>query len=330
MRKLATVRKITNVLKHENADTLSIYIIDGWQVIDRIDAYKNGDLVIYLEIDSFLPLKPEFEFLRKSSFKKMGILEGFRLKTIRLRGELSQGLLLPLSYLGEVAVEEGMEVTDLLGVIKYDPPLPASISGDIAGVFPTLIPKTDEERIQNLDYAALIDYTYIITEKLDGTSTTFFYLDGRFGVCSRNYEMKEDDKNTMWMIANRLHLPQKLKEMGMDIAIQGETIGLGIQKNKYKINNTETRVFKIYDIKKGNYLNANDMIRLCDKLGLSTVPVLNYNFALPPTINELLAFADERSALYDTDREGLVFYCNEQSNIHFKVISNKYLEKNDD
>lgn len=244
MRKLATIRKIANVLKHQNADTLSIYIIDGWQVIDRLDAYKKDDLVIYLEIDSYLPVKPEFEFLRKSSFKKMGALEGFRLKTIRLRGELSQGLLLPLSYLGEVAAIEGMEVTDLLGVIKYDPPLPASISGDIAGIFPTLIPKTDEERIQNLDYTSLVDFTYTITEKLDGTSTTFFYLDGRFGVCSRNYEMKEDDKNTMWMIAKKLQLPQKLAELGVDIAIQGETIGLGIQKNKYKINHTETRVLK--------------------------------------------------------------------------------------
>lgn len=174
-RKLASVKRIDKITKHPNADSLEICHIGGWKVITRIGEYKEGELAIYCEVDSFLPIDEKFEFLRKSSYKKMGEIEGFRLKTIRLRQELSQGLLLPLSTLrsekemvvgiskqpqgdklqletgGSIVIEEGLDVTDLLGIVKYEPPIPAQLAGKVKGYFPSFIRKTDEERCLSED-----------------------------------------------------------------------------------------------------------------------------------------------------------------------------------
>jgi RNA ligase (TIGR02306 family) len=101
-RKLASIQKVAEIRPIEGADAIEVARINNWNVVVKKGEYKAGDLCIYCEIDSFLPVREEFEFLRKSSFKKMGDQEGFRLKTIRLRGQLSQGLLLPLTVLNEV------------------------------------------------------------------------------------------------------------------------------------------------------------------------------------------------------------------------------------
>ena len=150
-RKLASVRSISNLSPIEGADKIELATVDGWKVVVAKDVgHKVGDLIIYCEIDSFLPIKEEFEFLRKSSFKKMGDQEGFRLKTIRLRGQISQGLIMPISVLNppdtNIYVEpfEGLDVTEMLGIVKYEPPIPAELAGKVKGLFPSFIPKTDE------------------------------------------------------------------------------------------------------------------------------------------------------------------------------------------
>ena len=209
-RKLASIRKISNIQPIEGADKIELVTVDGWKVVVAKDVgHKIGDLVIYCEIDSFLPIKPEFEFLRKSSYKKMGDQEGFRLKTIKLRGVTSQGLILPLSVLegddemkigiskqpwgdqlqlgpydNTLVLEVGADVTEHLGIVKYEPPIPAELAGKVKGLFPSFLRKTDEERIQNLSdqYDELKTHTYYVTEKLDGSSATFYYNDGVFGV----------------------------------------------------------------------------------------------------------------------------------------------------
>ena len=117
MRRLATVRKISRIDPIENADRIQVATVDGWKCVVKAGDFSEGDAVIYCEIDSFLPVRPEFEFLRKSSFKRMGDLEGFRLRTVKLRGQISQGLLLPVSILGRAA-EVGEEVTEELGIVK--------------------------------------------------------------------------------------------------------------------------------------------------------------------------------------------------------------------
>src|ERR1700753_4271510 len=156
-RKLASIQEVLSVEDIPGADNIQVATVKGWKLVVKRDEFKAGDRAIYCEIDSFLPIKDEFEFLRKSSYKKMGDLEGFRLKTIKLRGQVSQGLLLPVVALKDKvypdqyrALQIGDDVTEPLGIFKYEPPIPAELSGVMKGSFPNFIPKTDEERVQNL------------------------------------------------------------------------------------------------------------------------------------------------------------------------------------
>lgn len=112
LRKLATIRKINDLKTIENADKICIAIVDGWQCIVKKDEFKIGDEVIYIEIDSIVPEREEFEFLRKRNF---------RVRTIKLRGYVSQGLVLPLSFLPDKKYNLDDDVTDILGITKYDP-----------------------------------------------------------------------------------------------------------------------------------------------------------------------------------------------------------------
>ena len=169
-RKLASVRKIEEIKPIVGADKICAYRVGGWWVVDAINKYKVGDLVVYYEIDSFLPIRPQFEFLRKSSYKRMGTADGFRLKTIRLKNTISQGLLTPIPD-GIVDPKEGDDLTEALDIVKYEPPIPAQLAGQIKGTFPSFIPKTDETRIQifEVDFSFLpVGERVYITEKLDG------------------------------------------------------------------------------------------------------------------------------------------------------------------
>ncbi len=236
-RKLATIRKIKDIVPIEGADAIELALVDGWQVVVAKNVgHKVGDKVVYCEIDSFLPIKEEFEFLRKSSYKKMGDQEGFRLKTIKLRGQISQGLILPYSVIPVAQfasahdLPEGMDVSEMLGIVKYDPPVSAQLAGKVKGNFPSFLRKTDEERIQNLvkEYAAWAlssKHQFYATEKLDGSSFTCYLKDGVFGVCSRNMELLETEDNTFWTVARKLDLENKLKSLGRNVCFQGEMVG---------------------------------------------------------------------------------------------------------
>jgi len=236
-RKLATVRRISDIKPINGADMIELAVVDGWKVVVAKNAnHKIGDMVIYCEVDSFLPIKPEYEFLRKSSYKKMGDEEGFRLRTLKLKGVISQGLILPLSVLNppstNIYVEpfEGLDVTRMLGIVKYEPPIPAELAGKVKGSFPSFLVKTNEERCQNLseeyqEWKFKSNHKFYATEKLDGSSATFYFKDGEFGVCSRNLELLETEGNTFWKVARELKIEEKLREFGRNIAIQGELIG---------------------------------------------------------------------------------------------------------
>ena len=195
-RKLASIRRITDIQPIPNADAIEVVVVGGWKVVTKKGEFNVGDLCVYCEIDSFLPILPQYEFLRKSSYKKLSTgEEGFRLRTIKLRGQVSQGLVLPLSVLpGGRELFEGMDVTEVLSITKYEPPIPASLAGKVKGLFPSFLHKTDEERVQNLanEFGILHLFqpnkTYYVTEKLDGSSATFYFRNGEFGVCSRNLE----------------------------------------------------------------------------------------------------------------------------------------------
>ena len=323
MRKLARVVRIDTVERHPNADALDLCTVGGWRVVSKLDEYKAGDLAVYFEVDAWVPheLAP---FLSKGKEPKEynGVL-GNRLRSIKLRGELSQGLLLPLSVLpaeeddaiGTYSYPDA-DVTSLLNVQKYEPPIPAELAGEAEGPFPThLVPKTDEERVQNLDYDELRKLRYVVTEKLDGTSATFIKEDGRLRVCGRNWEWKDND-NTYWKVARKYDLLNVLEE-GM--AVQGEIIGPGIQGNKYGLSEPQLYVFNVW--------RNRNRVPFAEWGGLRTVPVLDLWYELPETVFNLLTIAEGKSVLNPkTEREGLVLRT-DKGDVSFKAISNRFLLK---
>ncbi|MGN7825056.1 RNA ligase (ATP) [Chitinophaga sp. 22536] len=329
-RKLASVVVIDDLQPIPGADLIEVATVKGWKLVVKKQEFRIGDHAVYCEIDSFLPEKEDFEFLRKSSFRTMAGIPGFRLKTMRLRGQISQGLLMPVTVLNGYAYTLGEDVSARLGIVKYEPPMPASLAGVAKGNFPSFIPKTDEERIQNLsaEYEAYKNETFYVTEKLDGSSATFYFRDGEFGVCSRNLDLLETTDNTFWKIAHRLHLPARLAALDKNMGLQGELIGEGIQGNPYGIKGQTVRFFNAFDIDAYTYLPLPAFREIIRLMGLEHVPILDTAFTLPDTVDELLLAAEGTSALSPAgkyvEREGLVIRSADKR-ISFKVISNKFL-----
>jgi RNA ligase (TIGR02306 family) len=332
MRKLATIRTIEALDPIPNADAIELATVGGWKVVAQKGLYKVGDLAVYFEIDSWMPTKLA-PFLSKG--KEPRVFEGIqgeRLRTIKLRGQLSQGLLIPLRECeGEDytfdAFEEGYDVTELLGVVKWEKPINAQLAGVCKGNFPTLIPKTDQERVQNIKKELLAVHCdlFEVTEKLEGSSMTVYRIDGEFGVCSRNMDLKRDENNSFWKTAVFLDIENKMIALEMDnVAIQGELIGPGIQGNIYGLSQPEFHVFDIYSIKDGEYVTPQHRWDVVAKLGLSHVPVLDDMFVMTDSIDELLNLAEGVSRLANVEREGLVFK-QLDGGMTFKAISNKYL-----
>ena len=343
-RKLATIRKIKEINPIEGADAIELAVVDGWQVVVAKNVgHQVGDLVVYCEIDSFLPIEPEFEFLRKSSYKKMGDQEGFRLKTIKLRGQISQGLILPYSvipiaqFATAADLPEGMDVSEMLGIVKYEPPIPAQLAGKVKGSFPSFLRKTDEERIQNLEkeyteWTLSSKHQFYATEKLDGSSFTCYIKNGEFGVCSRNMDLLETEDNTFWTVARKLDLENKLGSFGKNICFQGEMVGSGIQGNHYNMKDQTVFFYNIFLIDEREYVGYDEFRNMLFDLDLACVPVLSYPFNFPvdsetafPTVSALLRSAEGKSVLNDkVEREGLVIRSMDRT-ISFKAISNKFL-----
>ena len=334
-RKLASIQSVLDLQPIEGADLIEVATVNGWKLVVKKGEFQKGDLAIYCEIDSMLPICDEFEFLRKGCYKVVDGKEGFRLKTIKLRGQVSQGLLIPISTLkGKIdngvynTLSIGDDVTKALGVWKFEPPIPAQLAGVMRGNFPSFIPKTDEERIQNLT-SAYDNYktnTFYVTEKLDGSSATFYHNNGVFGVCSRNIDLLETEDNTFWKVARQLDIEPLLSAMG-NFALQGELIGEGIQGNPYKIKGQTVYFFNCFDIDKQSYMPYEQFIITMTMNGLTHVPVIAPSFTLPETIDELLVYAEGKSLLNEqTNREGIVVRSHNR-NISFKAISNNWLLK---
>ena len=348
IRKLASIRNVKEIRPIEGADMIELVFVDGWQCVSKKGEFKVGDLGCYFEIDSFLPEKPEYEFLRKSSYRTMADgSKGYRLKTIKLRGQLSQGLMLHLRVLNidhEVdlnSLEEAMDISDLLGVQKYEAPIPACLTGLVRGTFPSFIKKTDQERIQNLTeyFTKYQDEEFELTEKLDGSSMTVYFNSGDLGVCSRGMDLTETENNSLWKVARTLELPNKLKDYARNIALQGEIIGEGIQGNPYKLRGQDYRIFDIWDISAQRYMTPDERIALLETLAIDAshcVPLLGFRkiFQDFKTAEELLEYANGESLLCKTKREGIVFKsrkvistreCRFGEIISFKAVSNAFL-----
>ena len=336
-RKLATIVKILDLQPIPKADAIETATVRGWKVVVKKNEFKIGDLAVYYEIDSFLPVTSEFEFLRPRCYRRMADGgEGFRLKTIKLRGQISQGLLTPIpASLLNVVVDDGDDVTGALNIVKYEPPVPAHLGGEIKGSFPSFIPRTDEERIQNYITSGEIDVRgkdAYITEKLDGSSFTAYIRNGEFGVCSRNLELKPNDDNAFWQAAKLLNLHDKFVYINRNIALQGELVGPGIQGNLYGLKNRIIYFFTGHDIDSGQRMKFGELKEVLETLKLPMVPVLEYSATLPQEnfVDTMLAYAEGKSALNPSvEREGVVVRGLTEE-FSFKAISNKYLLSEND
>lgn len=360
-RKLASIQRISEIRPIIGADNIEVANVLGWQAIVPKGKHKVDELVVWYEIDSFLPIKPEYEFLRKGCYKNTENLgEGFRIKTIKLKGQVSQGLALPwqeilseknLGYhVNFDDVFEGQDLTEFLGVKKYEAPIPAQLAGKVRGNFPGFIRKTDSERFQNLmkEIEKHLDEEFEVTTKLDGSSMTVYsrwnegLSEPEIGVCSRNMNLIEDNTNSFWNVANRLGIPQILRDMkDWSIAIQGELMGPGVQKNKEKLPELDFYVFNIYLINEQQYLPSFRRAKLFESLGkqLKHVPILHKSITLNELLGDPIDRDELREALIDLSkgpmmngqghREGIVFK-HLHSDFNFKVINPDFLLKYDE
>ncbi|TXT66477.1 MAG: RNA ligase [Promethearchaeota archaeon] len=326
MRKLASIQKIRKIEPIPNADRLELAHILGWKVVIKKGEFKEGDLVVYIEVDSVLPERPEFEFL--SDY-------GFRIRTVKLRGQISQGIAFPLSILPrDKEYSVGEDVTEVLGITKYEPPIPIQLSGETKGPFPQFIPKTDEVRIQTIP-DILEKYngeSCYITEKVDGTSSTYYLKDNEFGVCSRNQNLEESETNLFWILANEMEIEDRLRKFGKNIAIQGEVLGPKVQNNKYKLDHHELFIFSIFDIDSQNYIQFEEFKVLSERLGFETVPILEENYNLDDTVDKLVDMAEGKSSLNSQiPREGIIIRSKREINdpeygrLSFKVLNPSFL-----
>ena len=340
-RVMARVVRIDAINPIDGADAIEVAHVGGWKVVVKKGELQDNSLAVYAEVDSFIPhtIAP---FLTKpvQSPKVYNEVEGQRLRTIKLRGQISQGLLLPMSIRGSDGLvvgalfTEGDNVTEFLGVQKWEPPAEFR-AANAKGIFPYFIPKTDCERVQNLSRQVQQwsedGVVFQKSEKLDGSSMTVFYKDGEIGCCSRNLELKDDGTATFWETAKSEKLVEKLISLGKNIALQGELLGGQIQGNSYKITGFKFFLYDIYDIDKQEYLRPEVVEQFAAMHGISHVPIIGY-VTLPKedTIQALLLDADGKSAVgCNPKREGFVYKSTKDTSISVKCISNSWLLSND-
>lgn len=334
-RALATIARISSIRDIPDAERIVTARIRGWDVVVGRDEFTVGDPVVYFEVDSLLPTQDaRFAFLAPRGVRTQDGVEGHVLRTAKLRGQFSQGLALAHADFPEVSsAADGEDVTDALGITKWDPPLPAELAGQVRGLFPGTFRKTDEERIQNVPGLLDAGGQWVATEKVDGTSVSVFVIDGEEHVASRNYDICERDGNTLWGTARDLDLFTKIRDSwpGENVAVQGELFGPGIQANPLRVRTVQLRIFTIQ--RGGVALARADWPEWAADL---SVPIHDVPF--PATVEEALTLADKRASLIPGANgtiEGLVFRRTDTevlpdgTRASFKVISRAYTLKHD-
>lgn len=318
--KLASIETITEILPHGNADSLLICRVLGYQcIIRKVDDFKVGDKVCFIQPDTTLP-DAEWATVFKAKSN--------RVKAIRLRNMWSEGIVLKLETFFDTAKNvflEGYEVSELIGVTKYNTPAPQDLAAK--GPLPFGIPKTDEERfnnIENLPFGELIT----ITTKVDGQSFSAYWKDGEFGVCGRTLEYKLDAENHFTRNFKKLGLQDKLASLGKNIVLRGEQYGQGIQANA---NNPHSKLpvavqfFSVWLIDERRYAYKGDRLYAFDlfpKIGLPTVEVLERDVILTPEL--IKKYAEDLETVNGIPFEGVVI---QHSKGSFKVISKNYDSK---
>jgi RNA ligase (TIGR02306 family) len=297
--KLASIQIIADLRPIPGADRIEAATVLGYQTVVKKGEFRPGDLCVWHEPDTIVADRPEYEFLRK---------QGFRLKVARFKGQVSQGLAMPPSALGlPGGLQPGDDVTSLLGIIKYEKPVPANLSGLVKGGFPGWLVKTDEPNLRSYP-EALAEFTgrrCVITQKVDGTSGTFYRRQGQFGVCSRNLELLEDATSTFWRVARQFKIEEALATLDGDFALQGEVHGEGIQSNHLRIRGVSIAAFSLFDIIARQFLGHAELASFCQKTSVPMVrPIWEGDFQF--TLDELVALANQQEYSPGNPAEGIV------------------------
>ena len=361
-RKLASVQKIKAIKPIEGADRIEVVQVLNWDCVASKGQYHVGDLVIYFEIDSLLPDIPAFEFLKKSAWSQK--LNKYKISTHKFRNQISQGLIMPITQLREIYnaingtsissidYDEGDDLTALLKIEKYEPPVSNGPLGEIIN-HEWYVPKTDEERIQVCADNVLPEYIgktdWYASIKLDGTSCTVGLFEDAFLIGGRNQWYKGPNMYTETVKKYgdiEKHLRDYQKLTGKYIVFQGELCGPGIQSNRLGLKEKEWYIFNVFisDTGKMDSYEKVDLLRMlnfCDDFGLNHVPIIEHDYKFSfdgysnndEIVNGLLSYVDNfkyRTYFEDASpnqvAEGLVFRLNDMTN-SFKVVSNKFLLK---
>lgn len=362
MRKLASIKTISDIVPIEGKDRIVLAMVDGWSVIVKKGEFDIGDKCVYVEIDSVLPEKPEFEFLRKNNF---------RIKTMKMSGCISQGICFPLNILpqkinGTYEVEE--DVTDIIGIKQYEKTMDVEPKDEDKNRkkkkyprflmrmawfrklvlpkkqskgLPSFVSKTDETRIQNMPFILKDKREWIATEKVDGQSGTFCLVRHKsklpfckdkfeYIVCSRNNRLCSKDNSSYWRVSDKYKIENALRNIIGDkewIVLQGECIAPKVQGNKYKVSDADFYAFNL--IYPTGRLGSVEAKEICGRNGIKFVPIVATDYILPDTVNEVLEYAHGKSQIGDTLREGLVFR-SEDGKQSFKAVDPKFLLKYDE
>jgi RNA ligase (TIGR02306 family) len=339
---LASIVQINDIVPIEGADKIVLAKVLGWQCVVKKDEFNIGDIAVYCSIDSVLPNDDKnFEFMKD---------RGFRVKTIKLRGQISQGLLGPLSWLTERGHDKEFnlddDVTAEMGCTKYvsaeeyDQYAPAgsktSVENNDKSPMPSFIPKTDEPRLQGLKgmksiLEVLPTVNHVVTRKEDGQSGTFYFYNGEYGVCGRRFRWLTETPESInyYNVNTKYGIEDKLKQLGRNIAVQGEVIGPKINCNRLQLKEVVYKVFNIWNIDTQTYLDWDEVKSICETIGLQTVPELVLPSDFDFSLKSFLDFADGQVYGKGIPAEGIVVKTNNgASRVSFKVISNKYLLKN--
>lgn len=346
MRKLASIQRVWKIEPIEGADRIELAHVLGWQCVVNKGQFQPMDIAVYFEIDSFLPIREGFEFLRPSSYKKTDIMgEGFRLRTMRFRGQISQGLLLPVSQFPEIPQDAtvGDDISELLGVRKWEIEERATTGGTVIGTLPYDIPHTDETRVQEEPelIQAFAGLEYYISTKMDGSSHSLGIDENGFHVTGHNYEYKDDGSSSFYEFIKTRGYQEKMEEYAKALSlstltVQGEFCAPGIQQNRLRLSRPEWYVFTIRE--DGKRVGLKRMLQDCEALGMTPVPIEEVGTDLPskyPTVEALLERADGNYP-NGGKKEGIVVRPAEpvfcpliSASLSMKIISNKYLLKND-
>jgi RNA ligase (TIGR02306 family) len=318
--KLASIEKVAAIFPHPNAEKLEFVQVLGYRCLVTKDTYMVGEWVILIQPDTVLPDVEWSALYRK--FSKT------RVKAMRLRGEWSFGIVEKLSLLpSDIEVVEGKEISDLLGITKYEAPQPQTL--DAKGYLPYAMPKTDQERYQNLPLEDLYGATIDVTLKVDGQSFTAYYNQGEFGVCGRSWDYKLESKNDYTAQIDRYDLARKLQQFcqdnGVNIALRGESYGRGIQSSKlnpYAQKDKGLAFFGVWLLDEHRYTYRRDRYyfpHVCQALDLPTVPFLETGVVLTPDL--IKKYDEDLEQMNGENFEGVVIVGDDFS---FKVINKHY------